>query len=239
MNSIVLVVSAIVILAGLMRGITGFGGAMLMAPPLSFLLGPVPAVVTALQLEAAAALTMFRQAWPRISRTTLIYLTAPACATVPIGAYLLLSLDPNIARKAIASVVVVFSLPLLLGFRYSGRPRAATSLALGSLVGLLLGATSVGAPPAILYLLSGPDPPAVTRANLTVFITMVSIIGVAMLLAAGAFTLELATTAAMLTIPYLVATWLGSRVFTNLSEFGARWLSLILMLTSGIVGLIV
>jgi len=53
-----LVVVAVVTLAGVMRGITGFGGAMLMAPPLSTMLGPVPAVVTALTLEAAAALVM-------------------------------------------------------------------------------------------------------------------------------------------------------------------------------------
>ena len=46
-----IVVVAIVFLAGLMRGITGFGGAMLMAPPLSFLIGPVATVVTALVLE--------------------------------------------------------------------------------------------------------------------------------------------------------------------------------------------
>ena len=46
-----LFVIATVVLGGLMRGITGFGGAMLMATPLSMLLGPVPAVVTALILE--------------------------------------------------------------------------------------------------------------------------------------------------------------------------------------------
>ena len=51
-----LMVIVIVTLAGFMRGVTGFGGAMLMAPPLSMLIGPVPTVVTALILETAAAL---------------------------------------------------------------------------------------------------------------------------------------------------------------------------------------
>jgi uncharacterized membrane protein YfcA len=237
MGATELIVAAVVTLAGFMRGVTGFGGAMLMAPPMSLLLGPVAAVVTALLLETAAALVMVRDAWPKIGRSTLVYLTAPACITVPIGGQLLLSLDPGLTRKAIATVVVIFSFALLLGFRYSGSPRPVTSLALGSVVGLLLGATSIGAPPVILYLLSGPDPAAVTRANLTVFITVISAIGVVMLMAAGVVTGELVAMAAMLTIPYLAATWFGGRVFAKLNDFGARWVALGLTLASGIVGL--
>jgi hypothetical protein len=109
----------------------------------------------------------------------------------------------------ISAVVIAFSLMLLLGFRYSGSPRVITSLALGSVVGALLGATSVGAPPVILYLMSGPDPVAVTRANLTLFVTAISVIGLIMLAAAGAIGGSLATSAMLLVVPFLLATWLG------------------------------
>jgi uncharacterized membrane protein YfcA len=233
-----LAVVVVVTLAGFMRGITGFGGAMLMTPPLSFLIGPVPAVVTALMLETAAALVMFSDAWPRINKRVLLQLTIPACFTVPIGGYLLITLDPIIARRAIAAVVVVFSFVLLAGFRYSGPHRPATALTLGSIVGVLLGATSVGAPPVILYLLSGPDPPAVTRANLTVFVTTISVIGLVMLGAAGAATAELALLAALLCIPFLGATWLGGKLFIRLSDLGVRRLALGVMLSVGIVTLV-
>jgi uncharacterized membrane protein YfcA len=229
---------AVVMLAGFMRGVTGFGGAMLMAPALSMLYGPVSAVATALALESAAALVMFRDALPRINLRVLAYLTIPACFTVPVGGYLLLTLDPAVARKAIAGVVAIFSLALLTGLRYSGRPRPATSLALGSVVGVLLGATSVGAPPVILYLLSGPDPHVVTRANLTVFVTAISVVGLVMLFAAGALTPSLALLAALLTVPYLLATWVGGKAFGRLSEVGARRVALGLMLAMGLVGLL-
>ena len=139
----------------------------------------------------------------------MLYLTLPAVVTVPIGGYLLLTLDPVVARKIISGVVILFSSMLLFGFRYRGTPRV-TSLALGSVVGVLLGATSVGAPPVILYLLSGPDPIAVTRANLTVFVTAISVIGLAMLAVAGAITGALAATAVLLTISFLLSTWLGA-----------------------------
>lgn len=232
-----LAAAAVVMLAGFMRGITGFGGAMLMAPPLSILLGPVTAVVIALALEISAALIMFPDALPKINLRTLTYLTIPAVFTVPIGGYLLLTLDPVIARKMIAGVVVVFSLVLLSGVRYSGKPRPATSLALGSVVGVLLGATSVGAPPVILYLLSGPDPQVVTRANLTVFVTAISVVGLVMLVVAGATTTSLAFLAVMLTAPFLLATWLGAKAFNWLSEIAVRRLSLGMMLVMGTIGL--
>jgi uncharacterized protein len=228
---------ATVLVAGFMRGITGFGGAMLMAPPLSILLGPVPAVLIALTLEISAALVMFPDALPRINLRTLTYLTIPAIFTVPLGGYLLLTLDPGIARKMIAGVVVVFSLVLLLGVRYSGSPRPATSVALGSVVGVLLGATSVGAPPVILYLLSGPDPQVVTRANLTVFVTAISVVGIVMLIAAGAATVPLGLLAAKLAAPFLLATWLGGKAFDKLGDLTVRRVALGMMLVMGTAAL--
>jgi uncharacterized protein len=227
----------IVTLAGLVRGTTGFGGAMLMTPVLSALLGPVPAVVTALLLETAAAVVMFPDALPKVRWRTLLYLTLPAIVTVPIGGYLLMTIDPGIARKMISAVVIVFSSMLLLGLRYNGSPRALTSVALGSVVGALLGATSVGAPPVILYLLSGPDPVTVTRANLTVFVTAISVIGLVMLGAAGAISVSLATSAMLLTIPFLLATWLGAKLFARLSDAGVRRIALCLMLFVGVASL--
>jgi uncharacterized membrane protein YfcA len=225
-------------MAGFMRGITGFGGALLMAPPLSLLIGPVPTVVTALTLETAAALVMFPDALPKINKRVLFYLTLPTCFTVPIGGYFLITLDPMIARKVISGVVVIFSLMLLSGLRYSGPHRPSTSFVLGSVVGVLLGATSVGAPPVILYLLSGPDPQAVTRANLTVFVTLISVIGLVMLVSAGAFTTSLTVSALLLCLPYLGATWLGGTVFARMSDFTMRRLALAFMLAMGVVGLV-
>ena len=96
------VVIAIVTMAGLMRGITGFGGAMLMAPLLSAILGPVATVLTALLLETSAGLMMVPDAWSKIDRKLLSYLIVPACITVPIGGHLLLNLDPGVTRKAIS-----------------------------------------------------------------------------------------------------------------------------------------
>ena len=230
--------AGLVLFAGFVRGITGFGGAMVMAPPLSLILGPVKAVVVSLTLETVAAFVMFPKALPLVNWRVMAYLTIPACFTVGIGGYLLLTLDPVIARRFISGLVVIFSLGLLSGIRYSGAPRPMTSLALGSLVGVLLGATSVGAPPVILYLLSGPDSVRVTRANLTFFVTAISVIGLAMLAMAGATTTEFAAYAGSLAIPFMVGTWLGGLFFERISDVAVRRFALVFMCSIGLVGLL-
>lgn len=232
-------VLGVIVLAGFMRGVTGFGASMVMAPPLSLIVGPVEAVIVALVLESTAAFVMFPKALREIKPRTLAFLTLPACFTVPIGGYLLLNLDPVIARKLIAGVVVLFSALLLIGLRYTGSPRPGTSMAIGSLVGVLLGSTSVGAPPVILYLLSGPDPQRVTRANLTVFVTAISVIGLVMLAIAGAITADFITYAAILVAPFLFATWVGGLLFERMSETSVRRFALMFMFVMGVTALVV
>jgi hypothetical protein len=139
----------------------------------------------------------------------------------------------------IAGVVVVFALALFSGLRYSRAPRPATSIALGSIVGVLLGATSVGAPPVILYLLASSDSHTVIRANLTVFVTAISVIGLIMLSAIGAITVPVAAYAGVAVIPFLIATWLGGKLFGKMNELVARRTALSLMLFMGVIGLLV
>ncbi len=81
----------IVMLAGFVHGITGFGGAMVMAPPLSYLIGPAPTVVIALTLETTAAAVVFPDVLSKVRWPTLGYLIIPDCLTVPIGGHLLVT----------------------------------------------------------------------------------------------------------------------------------------------------
>lgn len=238
MTGIEISVLIVILIAGLIRGITGFGGSMLMAPALSLLIGPVYAVVTALVLETAAAIVMLPESWRHIDRSRLLLLAVPACMTVPLGTLLLVTLDVDLARRLVSGLVVLCSLALLSGFRYHGAPRHITTVALGGLAGGMLGATSVGAPPVILYLLSGSDPPVVTRANLIAFITITSLIGLVIMLASGAAPLAVAKPSAVLVLPYLLMIYVGGKLFYRMKDSHVRQLALALMIVTGGAGLI-
>jgi hypothetical protein len=217
-------------LAGVIRGITGFGGAMVMTPPLALLFGPWLAVPVALLLESLVAMPMVVQTRRLVRWRVVAPICVAASLTVPIGVQVLVSADPHALRRAIAAIVIVFSLLLLRGWRYSGAQRLGTSVGLGAVSGVMLGATSIGAPPVILYLLSGPDPAETTRANLTLYLVVSSAAGLVMLWARGVLDLPAATMALVLAPGYFGGLLLGVRLFPYFSETRFRQFALLLLI---------
>ena len=221
---------AIAVVAGVVRGITGFGGALVMTPPLALLFGPALAVPVALLLESVAAAPMLVHTRRQVRWGTIGPTLATACATVPLGVYVLATADPQALRRAIAAIVIVFSLLLLFGWRYAGRQRIATSIGLGALSGTMAGATSIGGPPVILYLLSGPDPVATTRANLTLFVAVTSLAAIVALWAAGVLGAAAAWTGLLLAPGYYAGLVAGTRAFARFNDARFRRFTLFLLI---------
>ena len=221
---------AVAAVAGIVRGITGFGGAMVMAPPLALLLGPRLAVPVVLVLESIAAAPMLWQTRHLVHWKMIGAILLAACVTVPLGVMALVAIDPTITRRLIAITVIVFAIVLLRGWRYAGRPRLATSVGLGAISGTMLGATSIGGPPVILYLLSGPDPIETTRANLTLYVAVSSLIGVVMLWQQGVFGAQAGWTSVWLAPAYYVGLLVGLRLFPRFSDTRFRQFTLLLLI---------
>lgn len=220
---------AIAIGAGLIRGITGFGGAMVMTPPMALLFGPAFAVPVALLLESVAASPMVVQTRRAVRWRVIGPILATACLATPLGAWILLVADADVLRRAIAGVVIAFGLLLLRGWRYKGHPRLATSIAVGAVSGTMAGSTSVGGPPVILYLLSGPDRIETTRANLTLFVGVTSLAGILALGATGVMTRDAALAGLILSPGYYGGLVLGVRLFPRFSDTRFRQFTLLLL----------
>lgn len=226
----VLALSVLIALAGgLVRGTTGFGAAMVMTPALALLVGARTAVPVTLLLETFAAAPMLSAAFALARWRVIAPICAAAVLTVPAGALLLALASPLTLRRLIAATVILFSLALLFGPRYKGSQRLSTSVGLGALSGTMLGATSIGAPPVILYLLSGPDPATVTRANLTLYVVVISAAGLMMLGINGLLTLATLQQAAILALPFAVGVVVGSRLFARFSDQRFRQVTIVLM----------
>lgn len=217
-------------IAGVIRGITGFGGAMVMSPPLALLLGPLATVPVVLLLESVAAAPMLVQLRHLVRWRVIGPIIAMACLTVPLGTYALVTADPLVMRRVIAGVVIVFSLLLLRGWRYAGKHRLATGLGLGAVSGTMVGATSMGGPPVILYLLAGPDPIDTTRANLTYFVGAISLAGVAVLALNGVLGAQGLWLAAMLAPGYYLGMVAGIRLFSRFNDTRFRRFTLFFMM---------
>lgn len=226
------IAAAIVIaaFAGVIRGITGFGGAMVMSPPLALLLGPVFAVPVVLLLESFASVPMLVETRRLVRWRVIGPILGMAVITLPFGTYILIHADAITMRRVIAAVVVVFSLLLLRGWRYAGAQRTVTSAGLGALAGGMVGATSMGGPPVILYLLAGPDPIDVTRANLTFFVAAISFAAVAVLAINGVLGTKGLLLALVLAPGYYLGMLAGTRLFSRFNDQRFRQFVLLLMM---------
>ena len=220
--------------AGLIRGITGFGGAMVMAPPLALLLGPRVAVPVTLLLEGIAAMPML---WPTrdlVRWRLIVPIFAAASVMIPLGGYILVMADALTLRRAIAAAVIVCALLMLSGWRYSGPHRLGTSVGLGALSGTMTGAIGIGAPPVILYLLSGRDPVATTRANLTFYLIGISLVALVMLWMQNVLDLRSAWAALIFTPGYFCGLFAGTRLFSRFNDTRFRQFTLLLLVTVSI-----
>lgn len=216
--------------AGVIRGITGFGGAMVMTPPLALLLGPLAAVPMVLLLESVVAAPMLVQLRHLVRWRLIGPIILAACLALPLGTLVLLSVDPEVMRRVIAAVVIVFCLLLLLGWRYGGTRRISTGLGIGAASGLMTGATGMGGPPVILYLLAGPDPIDVSRANLTYFVGAITLAGVVSVAIGGLLDALALWLAAVLAPGYYLGMVAGMRLFSRFNDTRFRRFTLFFMM---------
>ena len=224
--------------AGLMRGFAGVGSGMLMAPIFAIVFGPVQTVAVIILME----IVVTAQLLPGVRREINWNIVAPmgvaAAILMPAGSWLLVSLDPEVLARLIAVVVLVFSIVLMVGWRYDGEKKLWASLGVGAISGVLIASTSLGNPPVMVYLLSGRDSAATNRANFTGFFAVTLVALIAMMALAGLIDRNAIVTAAVLLPVFMLGAWVGSRLFRKSSEALYRRVALGLLFCVGLYGLL-
>src|SRR5436190_3731601 len=160
---------AVAALAGITRGFSGFGGAMIYMPLIATIYDPRIAAVTILLVDLVSA-TPF--AIPEVRRCTwreVGPLSVAMAVGLPIGTWALLVLDPIVLRWCIAAVVLSLVPVLASGWRYHGPPTLPATIGVGLFSGVSAGAVLIAGPPVILYWLGGGSSAKTLRANLMVF----------------------------------------------------------------------
>jgi len=150
-----------------MRGFVGVGSGMLMAPVFAILFGPQETVVMVILLEAVVTILLLPSVYKLIEWSVVVPMSIAATIFMPVGVWLLISVDAELMARGIAAVVLIFVLLLMTGWSYGGPKKLSFTLVVGSASGTLMAATSLGNPPVMLYLLSGTDRSEIIRANFT------------------------------------------------------------------------
>jgi len=166
------------VVAGLMRGYSGFGTAVILAPVYSLLWGPRAGVPVMLLMELVVSVQLLPSALKEADRRVVLPLGGAAAVATPLGAWILFTVDGEALRRFIGGFVLVFGLLLMSGWRYHGSRPLGLNIAIGTLAGLLKGSTGMSGPPVILYLLAGLEEAKRHRANLIMFFATIAIVSV-------------------------------------------------------------
>jgi uncharacterized membrane protein YfcA len=226
---------AVTLAAGLMRGFTGFGAPLLLAPVLSVLYGPLVAVPVIVLMETPVSFQMVnRKILDAVDWRLIGPMAVGGLAFTPFGAWLLVWFSPEFLKTFIAVVMTGVVTLLLLGWRYRGpKPWWATAF-VGILSGLFKGSTSFGGPPVLLYLLSGPEAAVHHRSNLILYIALMNAVALPSMWFAGVLSVQTFWLSLGL-LPFLtVSAWAGSRLFRHANDQLYRRIALGVLLVVGI-----
>jgi hypothetical protein len=225
-------------IAGVMRGYSGFGTAVLLAPIYSVLWGPRTGIPIMLLMELLVSVQLLPKAFGEADRRVILPIGGAAALFTPVGALILLTADQDLLRRFIGGLVLVFGLLLLSGWRYHGSRPIGLNLAVGTAAGLLKGATGMSGPPVILYLLAGPEAAKRHRANLILFFATIGVISVIPPALGGLIGAAVLLKTVLLLPVLLLAVPVGARLFHVVPERMYRRLALVFLVTAGTVTLL-
>jgi uncharacterized membrane protein YfcA len=224
--------------AGLIRGFSGFGSALINAPILSLIWGPTVGVPVAALVEIAPAIQLTPKAIKVAHWKTIWAISLPALVLLPAGTFILVSVPADEMRRAIGAIVLIVALILWSGWRYRGPRGTGPAIGVGLFGGALAGATGVAGPPVILYLMSSDDSPALTRANLIAYFSVILIGFMVVLTFKGLITTEIVWLVGALLIPFVVGAAIGTKMFPLASERVFRIIALTTLTLSSLYVLV-
>ncbi len=217
--------------AAFVRGLAGFGMAILLVPVLGLAIPPAEAVVVANWLGLLIGLVGLKQIIGASERSAFV-ISGLAMAATPLGVWLLALADPALARLLIALIALgSFVLVLLPKKPAHYAPGTAETGATGITSGILTGFAGMPGPPVVPYYLRREIAPQLARASMMTIFMATSIAGVFSALALGVATWREPLFAGVLFPAVLLGNWLGHKAFGKVSD--AAWRSF----TGGVLGL--
>jgi len=229
--------AAAALVAGIVRGFSGFGAAMIFMPVAGALWDPRAAVVMILVFDNIAALPLVRRALPLCAWRDVLPMAAGAAIGLPIGARLLAVADPHVLRWAIGALILATVVAMALRLRPRLPESRAAAAGVGAASGLAGGSTGLSGPPVVLFWLSGDAEVRRVRANILVFFALSGALGIAALGANGLLTGERVAAGAALLPVYAIGMYIGARRFAGAGERGYRRVALGLCALAAVAGL--
>ena len=220
--AVLAIASACVFAAGVVRGFSGFGFALLSISSVSMVLPPAVVVPAMWILDLVAGLNLLPGIWGQVRWRSIALLVGAAIVATPAGVYVLASVPAPPMRLALAALVFASACALLSGFQLKRMPSPAETVATGLAAGLLNGSLGIGGPPIILFFLGSPIAVEAGRASLIAAFLAMDVAGIPSMLAFGLITLDAVKLLAVCLPSLALGVFVGSRLVGRMDPAKVR-----------------
>jgi uncharacterized membrane protein YfcA len=218
-----------VLLAGVARGFSGFGAALIFVPLASAFVGPKMASPILLVIDTVCAAGLLPAATAKADKKDVGAMSLGAVIGVPAGVALLVHVDPIVVRWVISMTALGFLGLLMSGRRYRGKPYPPLAAGVGMVAGVYSGTAQLGGPPVVAYWLGGANTIPIVRANLVLYFAISSIFTAVSYYYAGLLITDVFLLAAICGPLYAIGLFVGARSFGLASEQTFRGICYVLI----------
>lgn len=236
-NTAYILLLGVIFLAGIARGLSGFGSGMIIAPIAGAIYGPPAALTLLVLIDIVPSLPVTIPAF-RIARwREIIPILFGMVVGLPLGIWILVTGDELFLRWLICLTILGCVVILWLRWTWRGPRNLAVSFGIGGVAGVLSGIASIPGPPIIAYWMTSGLPAMVVRANLLALFFISTFITLANLIYADIFAWEIAIRALIAAPIYFIGISLGSAAFSKGGERLYRAATFMLILLAALLAL--
>ena len=227
----------IIMLAGVVQGMTSFGFSLIAVPLLGIIL-PLKAFVPMLVLFSLLMnLALFKNLKGSFEVKRIIVLVCAGLATTSIGIGMLKYVSDGTLKLVVGIVIVISAIAMSFGLRIKIKNKVVGDIIAGVFSGILNGSVSLSGPPVILLLSNEDTEKEVFRKTLTTFFLVLNFVSLPMFFMNGLLTFDVIKLSAA-NLPALgLGLFLGLKAGEMFSEKHFKTMTLGLIFVMGIMSL--
>ena len=157
-------------LAGLIRGFSGFGSAMVFLPVAGQFVSPIWALSILAVMDLFGPLPLLRAASKKVMRADLFRLISAMLLVLPLALWVLSRSEPILFRYLVSGLTLAFLALLLSGLRLPANLPKPLFYMVGAISGATGGLAGLHGPPVIFYFMASPYAADRVRANTLIYL---------------------------------------------------------------------
>lgn len=227
-----------VFFAAFIRGIAGFGFALILAPILLLILNPTSVVVANLLLGLLSNILVLCYSFKQVNLKKILPMVIGSLFGIPLGTWIILLIAPSTLKILIGGVTVSFAVLITLGFTKAFTHEKLACIIAGFLSGILTSSTSLGGPPIVLLMHNQKWQRDIIHASLAAYFLFACSWSIVALSVSGLVDLQIIVGTLSLAPALLAGVGLGMIVFRRTNNRYFRRISLAIVICSGILSVL-